>query len=77
MFIPADCGPGTITSNNACVLCAIGSYQEASFQTSCDLCDPGYTTQARGSTSEAQCIRKYSYGLLLFLKNNNNGSDVL
>ncbi|KAK8788449.1 hypothetical protein V5799_021775, partial [Amblyomma americanum] len=52
------CDPGTYSWNGLtpCEACPLGQYQPASNQTSCIQCDAGLSTQATGSTSEADCM---------------------
>ncbi|KAL4239882.1 Calcium ion binding [Mactra antiquata] len=52
----APCSNGKVSFNGyePCYSCPVGTY--ASDNTTCTSCDPGFTTQGRGSDSSSQCV---------------------
>ena len=61
--ILAVCKPGYYSTNGGiepCVECPMGTYQENAQQTQCSACPTGTNTASTGSTSQEDCLCKYS-----------------
>lgn len=58
----ADCAAGEYYDNNVkvCLKCDFGTYQDQLYQTECEVCPSGTTTEVQGSTQDSDCIGRNS-----------------
>ncbi|CAJ0600817.1 unnamed protein product [Cylicocyclus nassatus] len=57
------CPVGSVSVNNSCVKCPLGSYQDEAGQVACKSCPEGTYTQFEGSHSEKSCLAVCGNGM--------------
>jgi len=55
LYVTVACSRGTYSSEDVCVKCPYGMYQDEPQQMSCKSCPDGFTTPGAGSKSQQEC----------------------